>query len=336
MFSANAVVRARPVEARGVHGRHQHQEFGITLYKRLSEVQEPLKREKMQALSAEVRGRRLRFCAQVIRKFGCRERRFEAKTAAVPWDMHDICSNDKKMFLGDGASSLTPQNARPLVPKCETKKNLCKRPAAQTCMLKLHRESTGGVKRFVVAMQFGASGLVQVFSGPGHQDQCRQLRRHGQASVHDHQDNAPSHLARESLRHYARNYPTGGIQEHPPCSPDLKQLDFTFWPRMTSKMLDMPRPRTNVQMRAKCVDGRRRTAARAKCRDACARESQETRVRLLRRTSFLSRHRHYLQESRSSTTSATRRDQSQPLYSAVDPVLRLVDSRQTDLGDVTF
>ena len=56
--------------------------------------------------------------------------------------------------------------------------------------------------------------------------------------------------AQESLWHYARNYPTLRIEEYPPCSPDLNPLDFTIWPRMTSKMLDMPRARTNVEMRA--------------------------------------------------------------------------------------
>ena len=51
------------------------------------------------------------------------------------------CFNNEKIFVGGGASSLTPRHARTQVPKCETKKNLYKRLATETCMLKLPQEN---------------------------------------------------------------------------------------------------------------------------------------------------------------------------------------------------
>ena len=178
--------------------------------------------------------------------------------------MKNTCSYDLKMFVCDGASSLTPQNARAWVPKCETKKILYKRSSAETCMLNVPQENPGGVQKVVVATQLGSAGFGQFFLGDkGIQINASNYLEHFDnnfvctrivAVLRQGSRGLPRQIAeprgKESLLHCERRYPTERIQEYPPCSPDLNPLDFSIWPRVTSKMLDMPPARTNVQMRA--------------------------------------------------------------------------------------
>ena len=50
--------------------------------------------------------------------------------------------------------SLTKQHVRAgWVPRCETSKKSFRRPAADTCMLKVHQENPSGIQSIMVVMQ---------------------------------------------------------------------------------------------------------------------------------------------------------------------------------------